>query len=240
VQVFSDDIASALKDAGCMIVKFGLESGSDRIRKEVLWRYMTNATIERAMAAAHKHDLHTSAFIMFGLPREGKEEVLETLALCARVKMGRFRWALFFPFPGTAGYTISKDLGLIDFEKMKKLGNYFDGTCLKFTPEHDLWLEKVGKACHWWVNSLSDWPSAPIYEKLVREIEGLSRAEWEVRKHAILEEDRELSEDLLSKGIPHYSIRYSHVMGVHSDFVLRERERLQKFTSAQPVSYTLD
>ncbi len=240
VQVFNDEIASALKEAGCMIVKYGLESGSDKIRREVLWRYMTNSTIERAFAAAHKFDLHTSAFIMFGLPHEGRAEVLETLALCSRIKMGRFRWALFFPFPGTAGYTIASQNNLIDFEKMNRLGNYFDGTCLKFGGDHDVWLEKVSKACHWWVNALSDWPSAPIYQKLVDEIESLTWEEWQERKKTILQEDRDLSEELLEKGIPHYSIRYSHVMGVHSDFVLAERERLRRFAEVQQLSYTLD
>ncbi|MBI4606680.1 MAG: radical SAM protein, partial [Planctomycetes bacterium] len=240
VQVFNDEIAGALKEAGCMIVKFGLESGSDRVRRDVLWRYMTNETIERAFAAAHKHDLHTSAFIMFGLPKEGREDVLETLDLCARIKMGRFRWALFFPFPGTAGYTIASSLDMIDFDKRDRLGNYFDGTCLKFGEDHDLWLEKVAKVCHWWVNALSDWPSATIYQRLVDEIESLTRNEWEERKQSILQEDRDLSEELLEKGIPHYSIRYSHVMGVHSDFVLQERDRLRRFVAAQPVTYTLD
>ena len=223
-----------------MIVKYGLESGSDKIRRDVLWRYMTNETIEKAFKAAHDNDLHTSAFIMFGLPKEGKEEVLETLELCARVKMGRFRWALFFPFPGTAGYTIAKSLDLIDYDKMHRLGNYFDGTCLKFGGDHDLWLEKVSKVCHWWVNSLSDWPTAGLYRKLVEEIESLDRDAWEERKKTILDEDREISEELLGKGLPHYSIRYSHVMGVHSDFVLEERERLRKFAAAQSISYTLD
>jgi hypothetical protein len=30
----------------------------------------------------------------------GPAEILDTLELCARVKMGRFRWAIFFPFKG--------------------------------------------------------------------------------------------------------------------------------------------
>jgi hypothetical protein len=98
----------------------------------------------------------------------------------------------------------------------------------------------VAKVCHWWVNALSDWPTATIYEKLVREIESLSRAQWDERKKSILQEDRDLSEELLEKGLPHYSIRYSHVMGVHSDFVLEERERLRKFAAVQQISYTLD
>lgn len=240
VQVFGDEIARALKAAGCRIVKFGLESGSERVRREILWRRMTNETIERALAAAHRHGLHTSAFVMFGLPTETRDEVLETLRLCAKVKVGRFRWALFFPFPGTAGYAMAKDLGLIDFEKMKRLGNYFDGTCLKFGEEHDLWLEKVAKACNWWVNALSDWPSASRYRELVAEIEALDREAWEARKRTVLAEDAEISEDLLEAGMPHYSIRYSHVMGVRSDFVLEERERGVRAGAAGSLRYALD
>ena len=73
-----------------------------------------------------------------------------------------------------------------------------------------------------------------------RTVAMLDRDRWDERKSTILDEDRALSEELLLKGIPHYSIRYSHVMGVHSDFVLKERERLQRFASAQSLSYTLD
>jgi len=201
---------------------------------------MSNDAIERALAAAHAHDLHTSTFIMFGLPTETRAEVMETLELCARVKMGRFRWALFFPFPGTKGYEIARKLDLIDDDKMRRLGNYFDGTCLRFGPEHDLWLDKVGKVCHWWVNALSDWPSAPLYRRLVDEIESLDEAAWRARKEGIVEEDHEISRQLLEKGIPHYSIQYSHVMAVRSDFILEERERLRRFAEATPLSYTLD
>ena len=241
VQQFSEEMARQLKESGCMIVKFGLESGSERIRRDVLWRYMSNAAIERSFAAAHKFDLHTSAFVMFGLPFENRDDILETIQLCARVKMGRFRWAIFFPFPGTAGYRIAQDNGLIDHDKMARLGNYFDGSCLKFGEEHDLFLEKLGKVFHWYVNAESDWPSANLYRKLVDEVEGWSRAEFDAHKASLHERDRELSEDLLVKGIPHYSIRYSHVMAVNSDFVTWERREMSLATSRRSeTTYTLD
>ena len=224
-----------------MIVKYGLESGSEQIRREVLWRFMTNDAIERAFAAAHEHDLHTSAFIMFGLPFETREQIFETIRLCARIKMGRFRWAIFFPFPGTAGYRISEENDLIDQEKMARLGNYFDGSCLKFGAEHDLFLEKLGKVFHWYVNAESDWPSAPIYRELVDEVESWDRESFERGKEALQERDRALSEDLLAKGVPHYSVRYSHVMAVNSEFVTWERrEMAMAGGSRSPITYTLD
>jgi radical SAM superfamily enzyme YgiQ (UPF0313 family) len=242
VQQFSDEMAKQLKDSGCMIVKYGLESGSDEIRRKVLWRFMTNDAIERAFRAAHDQDLHTSAFVMFGLPFETREHIFETIELCARVKMGRFRWAIFFPFPGTAGYRISHDNNLIDHEKMARLGNYFDGSCLRFGPEHDLFLEKLGRVFHWYVNAASDWPSAGLYKKLVDEVEAYDRATFDRVKHTLHERDRELSEELLSKGIPHYSIRYSHVMAVNSEFVTWERRELAhaRGSGQGPITYTLD
>jgi anaerobic magnesium-protoporphyrin IX monomethyl ester cyclase len=240
VQVFNDDIAFALKEAGCRIVKYGLESGSDRLRREVLWRFMPNKKIVDAFAAAHRYDLHTSAFIMAGLPTETKEEIEETLQLCADIGMGRFRWAIFYPFPGTAGYTISKDLGLIDFEKAKGMGNYFDGSCLKLGPEMDLYLEKITGFCHWYVNARTDWASRGVYEPLVADLEAMDREAWEKHRPELLRHDRELSERLIAEDVLHYSRQYSHVMGVRSDFVKWEREKMQAGEKRRPTTYTLD
>ncbi|HGY91145.1 MAG TPA: B12-binding domain-containing radical SAM protein [Planctomycetes bacterium] len=242
VQKFDRDMAGMLARAGCLIVKYGLESGSDQIRREVLWRYMTNEKIEASFAAAHAFDLHTSAFVMFGLPKESWSQIQETIRLCARIKMGRFRWAIFFPFPGTAGYTIAKDLDLIDYEKMKNLGNYFDGSCLKFGDAHDLLIDKLGRCFHWWVNAETDWPTAPFYAKLVKEVESMDRATWRREREGILERDRVISEEFLRKGLPHYSVRYSHVMAVHSDFVDWERRTHAKAQASgdELASYSLD
>jgi radical SAM superfamily enzyme YgiQ (UPF0313 family) len=240
VQTFDREIAKALREAGCMIVKFGVESGSEKIRRDVLYRYMDNARIVDAFQAAHEYGLHSSAFVMLGLPHEKVENIYETMQLCADAEMGRFRWAVFFPFPGTAAYRIAKEADLIDYQKMEQMGNYFDGSCLRITPDHDLAIEKMGKLFHWWVNSMTNWPTAPTYKKLVKEVEAMSRDTWQQRKEELVKLDRELSEEFLAKDLTHYSLRYAHVMGVHSDFVKQERVRLANDRKAEQISYTLD
>ena len=240
VQVFDEEMAFQLADAGCTIVKYGLESGSKRVRKEVLWRYMSNDVIKRSFAAAHQYGIHSSAFIMFGLPTETREEVLETLRLCAEVGLGRFRWAIFFPFPGTAGHRISTELDLIDPERLAGVGNYFDGSCLRLGDELDLLVQKLGRVCHWWVNAFSDWGCAPYYQPLVEEVESWDAAAWERNKRDLHRRDRELSEELLAKGVRHYSLRYTHVMAVDSTFVLEERARMRAAPEYVPIGYTLD
>ncbi|MBX3471995.1 MAG: B12-binding domain-containing radical SAM protein [Planctomycetes bacterium] len=240
VQVFDEDMAFTLADAGCRIVKFGLESGSKRLRTQVLWRFMSNERIKAAFAAAHHYGLHTSAFVMFGLPTETREDLLETLQLIADTEMGRFRWAMFFPFPGTAGHRIASERGLIDPDAMKGAGNYFEGTCLRWDADTGLFLQKLGRVAHWWVNALSAWPCAPLYRELVAEVDAWDAAEWAAKRADLRRRDRELSERLIAEGVRHYSLRYTHVMGVDSDFVIRERARLRDAPQYVPVGYTLD
>ena len=240
VNRFDDEMAKGLADSGCIIAKYGLESGSQRIRKEVLWRFMTNKQIEDMTATAHRYGLHTSAFVMFGLPHESREEIYETLRLCAKVKMGRFRWAIFYPFPGTAGYTIAKDADLIDWDKWTDMGNYFDASCLKFGAEHDLFLEKLGALCPWYVNALTDWPCSKTYAELVNEVEAMDRETFRRKRPELIKEERELSEEYMRLGVPHYSLRYAHVMGVRSDFVAWERRQEASTREEQAVVYTLD
>ncbi|MDF1660395.1 MAG: radical SAM protein [Planctomycetota bacterium] len=240
VQVFDDRMAKALADAGCFMVKFGLESGSPRLRKEVLWRYMSNEKMLTAFRAAHRYGLHTTAFVMFGLPTEGRKEIEETLQLCADAELGRFRWAIFYPFPGTAGHRIAEDLGVIDHDKMSQMGNYFDGSCLNISPELNLLVEKLGRVFHWFVNARSSWGCAPFYAPLVEEVEAWTREEFDANKKDLARRDRELSEQLIAQGVRHYSLRYTHVMGVDSDYVIKEQGRCLEEATYIPVGYTLD
>lgn len=223
VQAFSDRVAEALARAGCMIVKFGVESGSDALRRKVLHRRMSNEKIAEAFAICHRHGLHSSAFLMIGLPFETRRTLQETIDLMARVRVGRMRWAIFYPFEGTESYDITERAGLIDREKMRTMENYFCASCLRFDDDLDLHIRKLQRTLHWHVNARIDGPAAEIYRGLVDEVEAMTLAEWLEAEPTILKRDRELSDRLLDEGVRHYSIRYTEVMAVDSAFILAER-----------------
>ncbi len=224
VRRFDEEIAEALSGAGCRIVKFGLESGSPRVRREVLHRYMSNEAIAAAFETCRRHDLHSSAFLMIGLPTETRDELLETVQLLATSMPGRFRWSVFFPFPGTQAYDIAKKSGAIDEEKMAGLDNFFSESCLDFGEEHNLALRKLNAAFPWYVNAASSLPCAPAYRELTSELDALRADQWERRKASISKMDWSMSEKLLSGGMRHYAVRYNRFMGVDSDHFTRESE----------------
>jgi len=218
VKFFDDEIAHMLKEAGCEIVKFGLESGSERIRKEVLFRPMKDNEIIRAFEIAHKYDLHTSAFVIFGLPYETEEDLLLTIKLLAHIKPGRFRWSIFFPYPNTAAYEISKKGKLIDFEKMHSLSNFTEESCLNFGDQQNLWIKKLQKVFPWYVNAYTDFPSSSLYLTLIKEIKQMDTKAWDEARTNILIWDETISQLLRINQKEHYAIKYNEFMAVHSNW----------------------
>ena len=166
--------------------------------------------------------MHSSVFIIIGFPHEGREDVFETVKLLGRARPGRFRWTFFFPFPGTKSHQISLEGGYIDAEKMERLQNFTDASCLEFGPEHNLLLKKIGRIMPWFVNAHSDLPVAPFYREKIEELLSLDEAEWERVAPGLLEKDKAYSQRHAQDGLSHYAVKYNRFMGVISDYFLKE------------------
>jgi radical SAM superfamily enzyme YgiQ (UPF0313 family) len=223
VGFFDDELAGYLAEANCRIVKFGLESGSPKIRKTILNRHMTNEAIVEAIGAVERHGMHSSVFIIIGFPHEGREDVLDTVRLLGQAKPGRFRWTYFFPFPGTRAHEISVEGGFINEEKMERLKNFTDESCLEFSPEHNFLLKKIGLIMPWFVNANSSLPTADFYRGKVEEILQMDEAAWERAAPTLRKQDAEYSKRFSEQGLSHYAIKYNRFMGVISDYFLNER-----------------
>ncbi len=217
-RIFDEDMARYLKEAGCKIVKFGLESGSDRIRRNVLNRYMTNKDIERAFNVSHKFGLHTSAFVMIGLPHEEKADMVETMDLLARIQPGRIRWSLFFPFIGTKAYDIAKKAGQIDFDRMSLLDNFTDETCMMLGEEADLFVNKLKAMFCLFLNGYADMDGQQKYAGLVREVGAATTEGWHEQKELFMERAKMLDKEMEEKKKCFYTIKYNAFMGVRSDW----------------------
>ncbi|MCX5896393.1 MAG: radical SAM protein [Proteobacteria bacterium] len=218
VQIFTPETARCLKEAGCRIIKFGIESGSERVRREILHRPMTNEVIKQAFAIAHEAGLHTSAFVMFGLPHETREDIMATIRILAEIQPGRFRWALFFPYPHTIAYDISRAGGFINFTKMERLNNFTEDSCLDFGPENNLWIDKLQTIFPWQVNACSQFPAAQTYRDLIDRMEALSARSWQNVQDSIMDIERETSSRLTAAGRDHYAIRFNPFMAVRSNW----------------------
>jgi len=224
VGFFDDECAKALARANCKIVKFGVESGSTKIRNRILNRHMSNEKIIEAIKMVADYGMHSSVFLIIGFPHEDRDDLFETIKLMAAAKPGRFRWTYFFPFQGTKSHQISLDGGYINSEKMEKLKNFTDESCLEFGPEHDLLLKKIGHIMPWFVNAFSDLPVSDFYAERIKEILAMDKDQWIKVSPNLQAEDKKYSLLFSEKGLSHYAIKYNRFMGVISDYFLQDND----------------
>ena len=101
------------KKANITSVTIGLESGSYRLRKEVLKRDYSNEIILEAASLAKSYGIDIALFNMIGLPTETKEEFRETLEMNQIIQPAFHATSIFFPYPGTELYEMCKQSNLL-------------------------------------------------------------------------------------------------------------------------------
>ena len=96
------EILEALKSAGCNLIKVGVESGNEKLRREVLNRQIFNGKIIELFDLAREVGLKTFSFNMIGVPGETKSTVKDTINLNARLRPDYLQVTAFYPYPSTA------------------------------------------------------------------------------------------------------------------------------------------
>ena len=107
--VFND-----MKEAGCVQVLFGIESGSQK----VLDRMRKGITIEQARQAVKTCKdvgLKQTAFFMIGHPGETRSDIQDTINLAMELDPSDILINIVTPYPGTELYEIAKRDNLLDF-----------------------------------------------------------------------------------------------------------------------------
>lgn len=121
VDTIDEERAAALRRAGCWVVAFGIESGS----QELLDRMKKGQTLgqaERAVAICKRHGLRTHAFYVIGMPWETEQTLAQTLRFARRLDTDFFDFNIAYPLPGTELFEIVEREGL--FESGSEAGGY--------------------------------------------------------------------------------------------------------------------
>ena len=93
------DCAAMLKSAGCASVAFGIESGNEKLRKNILRKQITDEEIIKTSSILHRAGLKFKTYNIFGFPNESINNAEETVELNIRIKTDFPSSNLFIPFP---------------------------------------------------------------------------------------------------------------------------------------------
>ena len=113
VNVFTDEIAAALKRAGCMLVGFGIESGNQQILNNIK-KGTTLQQAEKALAIAKKHGLNTLCAFMVGNPGENRKTAMDTIRFALKLNPTFANFFITTPYPDTELYDDAVKAGILD------------------------------------------------------------------------------------------------------------------------------
>jgi len=128
VNQIDDEIAALLKESGCTLVEFGLESGSEKIREGVMKRGTPEDQIIRAFELCKKHGIKTNAFNIIGVPGETFSTALDTIRLNAKVDPDWSYVTYFHAYVGTTLHELSVRQNLLTDKTFKSI---YEGPTLK-------------------------------------------------------------------------------------------------------------
>lgn len=103
-----------LKQAGATSVSMGIESGSDRVRDDVLKRRMSHAAIVEAGRLLDAAGIAASSTNMLALPTATLADDLATMRLNREARIKYAHAFLFQPYPGTELGAFVQDYDLMD------------------------------------------------------------------------------------------------------------------------------
>lgn len=114
VNLLDEEIAEALSGAGCILAEFGIESGNDHIRKNILKRNLSREEIIKASLLMKKYGIVPMGLNIFGLPDETVENAMDTLQLNIDAKVVYGYSTVFHPYPMTELWRYSVERGYFD------------------------------------------------------------------------------------------------------------------------------
>ena len=107
----------------CFKIQFGVESGNDFVRNEIMKRSMERSTIVEAFKLARKYNIKTNAINIIGVPGETKEMLLDTVKLNREINPTTSNVNIFYPYKGTPLGDMAFEKGLVNIEKYKNFSN---------------------------------------------------------------------------------------------------------------------
>ncbi|MFT5685864.1 MAG: anaerobic magnesium-protoporphyrin IX monomethyl ester cyclase [Myxococcota bacterium] len=113
VETVNQRMLHELAEAGCKHITYGVESGSERIRREVMLRKVGNQRLIDVFRWTREAGIITTANYMLGVPHETREDLEMTLALHHELQPHDFGYFVFYPYPGTPLFKTCLDLGIL-------------------------------------------------------------------------------------------------------------------------------
>ncbi|MEM3399923.1 MAG: radical SAM protein [Candidatus Micrarchaeia archaeon] len=120
----NESVVKLLKEGGCNLLCIGVESGSERVRNEIMKRGISDEQIFACGRLLKKYGIKFLTYNIFGTPTETLEEAYKTIDMNIKLGVDYTSCSVLQPFPGTDIYEIAVRGNALDPE--------YDADCIDF------------------------------------------------------------------------------------------------------------
>ncbi len=104
VDCIDEDIVYWMRRAGCLQISFGVESGSEKIRNQVLNKKLSEESIKKAFSLCRAYGILPRAYFIYGCPGESRKTIQASIDLMKKIKPLSMLCYILDIYPGTALY----------------------------------------------------------------------------------------------------------------------------------------
>ena len=109
----TEEKVQLLKESNCYLVMWGIESGNDTRRREILHKNISNDQIRKAAELFRRYKIKMKSFNIMGSPGETLDEAVQTIKLNAEVKIDYPWCSILQPYPRTEIAKIAQEKGVL-------------------------------------------------------------------------------------------------------------------------------
>lgn len=202
------EVAERCRRAGVYMVRFGIETGSVRLRERVLRRRTSTAAIYRAVSTLQEAGINAFSFNMLGIPTETPRDLWGTFRLLGDVRCDAVKFSIFWPYPGTPLYQRCHEEGLIR-EDLGFIGNNIEHSPLLWPSPRQRFYGRISRFYDLALNRCLVARRQRDYSRLLAELRTLSDAAWEDGgAQDLRERTNQLNADVLAQGQPAYTLPF--------------------------------
>jgi len=165
VNLMTEDLILTMAEAGCVLIGYGIESGSQRML-DFIKKKVTVEQAKNAIRLTKKYLGWADCSFMIGYPGETKETIQETIDFCKELNLAPEVIFFLTPYPGTELYRMALAQGKIRDEE-----------------EYILGLDEQGEKISVNFTDFTDEELYQIHDSIVKELKA-----WNKMKHPLLNE----------------------------------------------------
>ena len=168
IDTLTPEIARIMEKAGCYSMALGIESGSDRVLKDMKKNLTVDQVMKKVRQIRECSSIRLTGFFIIGYPTETKQDTADTIRLSVNLPLDRANFFNFQPLPGTSVFEELKRKGILKGLATDRL--YIHDYAFSHPTFSNRWLKKQIRSAHF------RFYSRPlILLGLIREIRSLSQ-----------------------------------------------------------------